>query len=38
VIGEEIEGGAEGADSVEFSVRRWWMLRADMNRLPEFEG
>jgi hypothetical protein len=38
VIGEEIEGGAEGADSVEFSVSRWWMLRAEIDRLPEFEG
>jgi hypothetical protein len=38
VIGEEIEGGAEGADSVEFSVSRWWMLRADLDRLPDFEG
>jgi hypothetical protein len=38
VIGEEIEGGAEGADSVEFSISRWWMLRAEMDRLPEFEG
>jgi hypothetical protein len=33
VIGEEIEGGA-----VEFSVSRWWMLRAELDRLPEFEG
>jgi hypothetical protein len=38
VIGEEIEGDADGVNSTEFSVSRWWMLRAEMDRLPEFEG
>jgi hypothetical protein len=38
VIGEEIEGDADGVNSTEFSVSCWWMLRAEMDRLPEFEG
>ena len=37
VIGEELQNGHE-QEATDFSVRRLWMLRAEMDRLPEFEG
>jgi hypothetical protein len=35
VMGQEMDGREE---SVSFTISRWWMRRADMDRLPEFEG
>jgi hypothetical protein len=35
IMGEELDGQEE---PVSFTVDRLWMVRADMDRLPEFEG